>query len=427
MKTIISIGILSGVIVLAVLCGLFCINKNFQKASAQQAEAIAQLQAEWDAQQKQSTQKKSHSGPRKVRTVSTLEPGMLIQRLSALRGAPEDQRNEIREAMYCFQGLTDAGTNALAAIRKYFESGHNITLAGALWKTLEPPAKNEGGLGTPEIFHAPASTRMGVVEVLETIGSLKAFELLSQVLPVSQDAFEVVKISQTLRKYDPTAFNERIAETAYGMLPKTEDKEGRLHLYRLLGDIGDTRWAEQLQTELVVEGRLDRDVLETLSAALGENIIPMISPMFFDPGTHPFDKNRLLQETVRFVGSNPGADEMYLSIFQAVSPTAGYSSQSMMYFNSFLVQLAQEGRIARISEISEIRGLMEANSVSDYGTLTPAVAQARLNLLETIKNTAAARQLNQSELQAVEEKLRCKAGLDPMPEDSKFKADSLFF
>jgi hypothetical protein len=70
---------------------------------------------------------------------------------------------------------------------------------------------------------------------------------------------------------------------------------------------------------------------------------------------------------------------------------------------------------------------MEANSVSDYGTLTPAVAQARLNLLETIKNTAAARQLNQSELQAVEEKLRCKAGLDPMPEDSKFKADSLFF
>jgi len=427
MKTTISIGILSGVIVSAVLCGLFYTNNNFQKASARQAEAIAQLQAERDALQKQLTQNKTNSALKKVRTVSTLEPGMLTQRLSALRGAPQDQRNEIREAMYCFQEMTDAGTNALAAIRKYFESGHNVILAGALWKTLEPPAKNEGGLGKPEIFRAPASTRMGVVEVLETIGNLKAIELLSQVLPVSQDAFEVVKISQTLRKYDPTVFNKSIATTAYDMLSKTKDKEGRLHLYRLLGDIGETDWAAQLQTELVVEGRLDRDVLETLSAALGENIIPMISPMFFDPGTHPFDKNRLLQETMRFVGSNPRADEMYLSIFQAVSPTAGYSSQSMTYFNSFLVQLAQEGRIARTSEFSEIRGLMEAKSVSDYGTLTPTVAQARLNLLETIKNTAAAKQLNQSELQAVEEKLRCKAGLDPMPEDSKFRADSLFF
>ena len=119
-------------------------------------------------------------------------------------------------------------------------------------------------------------------------------------MPVSQDAFEVVKISQTLGKYDPNAFNERIAETARGMIPKTEDREGRLHLYRLLGDIGDTGWAEQLQTELVVKGRLDSDILETLSAVLGENIIPMSSPMFFDPATHPSDKNRLLQETIRF-------------------------------------------------------------------------------------------------------------------------------
>lgn len=279
----------------------------------------------------------------------------------------------------------------------------------------------------PEFFRAPVSTRMGVVEVLETIGGLKAIELLSQVLPVSQDAFEVVKISQTLGKYDPNAFNERIAETARGMIPKTEDREGRLHLYRLLGDIGDTGWAEQLQTELVVKGRLDRDILETLSAVLGENIIPMISPMFFDPATHPSDKNRLLQETIRFVGSNPTADEMYLSIFRAVSQTGRYSSDSIRYINSFLVQLAQEGRIARSFEVSETIGLVGANSVSDYGTLTPAVAQARLNLLETIKNTDAGKRLYPAELQAVEEKLRCKAGLEPMPEDSKFKADSLFF
>jgi len=415
------------VIVLAVLCGLFYTNKNFQRASAQRAEAIAQLQAERDALQQQSAQEKTHSGPGKVRTVSTLEPGMLIQRLSALQGASQDRRNEIREAVYCFQGLTDAGTNALAPIRKYFESGHNAILAGALWKTLEPPARNAGMPEMPEFFRAPVSTRMGVVEVLETIGGLKAIELLSQVLPVSQDAFEVVKISQTLRKYDPNAFNERIAETARGMIPKTEDREGRLHLYRLLGDIGDTGWAEQLQTELVVKGRLDRDILETLSAVLGENIIPMISPMFFDPATHPSDKNRLLQETIRFVGSNPTADEMYLSIFRAVSQTGRYSSDSIRYINSFLVQLAQEGRIARSFEVSETIGLVGANSVSDYGTLTPAVAQARLNLLETIKNTDAGKRLYPAELQAVEEKLRCKAGLEPMPENSKFKADSLFF
>lgn len=360
------------------------------------------------------------------KTLSNVDPAMIFQRLNQLR---PNTRNTVREAFFCFQGFLDAGSNSLPAIRKYAESGHNVILAGNRWSDIEPrDSKKTPYYQSNDKLIIPASTRMGLVDVLKEINTLEAFNILGQILPTSQDAFEAVKISRILLARDSSAFAERIRETARVMLATTKTKKERYELLKLLAEAGDIELIQSLAQELVDNGKLDRFALEVYFNTLKADALPTLSALFKDPNTSERDRKLLLKTAFSYVGNDALANEMYLSSYAAINlsesaPVFDANKNPINAKMMLLCELLAEGKTqVGISGTDEDGKAYFQFTEDDRGTITPEIAQNRLNFLNTLPENDEQMTFY---IDAIREKLNSKIYPESFPEDYQFQFDKL--
>lgn len=303
------------------------------------AKEISTRSARWDAEKAELEEalSKAQSGivvaaPSDQENVSDLDPLLLVQRLSNLN---EDNRKKVREALYCFQGLVEAGTRSIPPIRDYFTGGENVLLNGRAGQPADAMGPGggpgQGRNGMREMMGnwmgrnrggnsiVPASTRLGLMDVLKDIGGDDAIALLGQIVPTALNASELVYLSSILQGIDSSAFVSVTLTTARNLLADSGVSNGdKRQLYELLAQLGDTEYAASLLDSLYVDGNLDMSTLDFLVNTLGEGAMNSIYNAFNDPNASQQTQGALMMRAMNFVGSNAQATEMFNTSFNAV-------------------------------------------------------------------------------------------------------------
>ncbi|MBR5691927.1 MAG: hypothetical protein IKX46_08265, partial [Verrucomicrobia bacterium] len=330
-------------------------------AERQAAEEVSKRSAEWDAERAEleSRLANAQSGgvviPENVEITSAMDPILLVERLKKLDA--NDNRKKLREALFSFQGLVEAGTNSIPAIRNYFTSGENVALAGGgpnfgggFGGNNAPNGNNfrenfRGNNGGPNggpnfggmnfgggrNSAVPASTRIGLIDVLNDIGVEDAYILLGQIVPTVTEARELVYLSGILQSIDPSSFVSTTVTTARNLLADSNINNGdKRQLMNLLAQLGDTEYAAAMLDNLYVDGRLDGATLDFLTRTLGEGAVPAIYNAFMDANASDQDRARLLMSTMNYIGSNAQATEMFNTAFAGVSENRGMQNMMLM-------------------------------------------------------------------------------------------------
>ena len=334
-------------------------------AERQAAEEVSKRSAEWDAERAEleSRLANAQSGgiviPENVEISSSMDPILLVERLKKLDA--NDNRKKLREALFSFQGLVEAGTNSIPAIRNYFTSGENVALlgggpnfGGGFGGNNGPNGNNfrgpnGGGFGGPNggmnggpnfggmnfaggrNSAIPASTRIGLIDVLNDIGVEEAYILLGQIVPTVTEARELVYLSGILQSIDPSSFVGTTVTTARNLLADSNINNGdRRQLMNLLAQLGDTEYAAAMLDNLYVDGRLDGATLDFLTRTLGEGAVPAIYNAFMDANATDQDRARLLVSTMNYIGSNAQATEMFNTAFAGVSENRNLQNMMLL-------------------------------------------------------------------------------------------------
>ena len=359
-------------------------------AERQAAEEVSKRSAEWaeERAELESRLANAQSGgvviPENVEISSSMDPILLVERLKKLDD--NDNRKKLREALFAFQGLVEAGTNSIPPIRNYFTSGENVILLGGNPFGGGPNfggnnfrGPNGGGFGGPNggpngggpnfggmnfaggrNSAIPASTRIGLIDVLHDIGVEEAYILLGQIVPTVTEARELVYLSGILQSIDPGAFVNTTVTTARNLLADSNINNGdKRQLMNLLAQLGDTEYAAAMLDNLYVDGRLDGATLDFLTRTLGEGAIPTIYNAFMDANATDQDRARLLMSTMNYIGSNAQATEMFNTAFAGVA-------QNRNLQNMMLLGLSGAGP-------------------GQGQNITPEMAANRLNLLNNLQ------------------------------------------
>jgi hypothetical protein len=260
-----------------------------------------------------------------------LEPFQLVDRLYMLGELSPFER--LREACFCFQGLTDAGTNSFPAITKYFESGADEKLLAQRYISLP---------------QTPPSVRMGLLSVLRDVGGMESIALLSRIMPVAKDATELKTLVDGLMAADPDFYRPfciQIARRTYedylekqkGMVVSDE-----LRIYRgtLLGTLKDRETAQKMVDErtYIHYRSVDKECFAQLTSALGEDIIPAMRDILDNPDLTRYAKISVLfnsdAENVEgldyLAGKNPQASEIFFAAMKETDSPAFRAMQTTM-------------------------------------------------------------------------------------------------
>lgn len=386
------------------------------QADRNAAEEVTKRTERWDEERAQLEAEisRARSGVSNVAApaheiTSGLDPIVLVERL---RNLGDDNRKRVREALFCFQGLVEAGTESVDPIKGYFLSGDNVQLSGMGRGEGNPfegrmgmqagpmpgEMRNRGmGMGRGGGM-IPASTRQGLMEVLGDIGGDEAIGLLGQLVPTALDASELVYMSRVLQGIDENAFRNVTITTARNLLASSEiNNVDKRQLYDLLAGLGDIEYAAAMQNSLIVDGRLDGTTLDFLVRSLDESAMPAIHSSFMDPNIGQQDQARLMAAAINFVGSNTQANEMFSTALSAVGDNQGLRGMMLM-------------------------GLSGAGPGGE--SITPDVAQNRLNYLNTLEPQFANDQNMLGFFQTARTQLEYRAnpGAYPEPPQMDFRA-----
>ncbi len=245
-----------------------------------------------------------------------LDPVYLVNQLYKLDDSVNEyERNSL--AFYCLQGLLLNGTNALPPIKNLLINGHNFHLS---LKKIYPSR----------------TLRQEIMTLLISMKNRPAADLLSQLLPATQDAAEMRRLCETLlsvsddyRPYCIKAAREMydrlISEQKDTNANASEIKSMRSILLQLLQD---REFAADLMEQKAwrkENGNVDSDLLLSSHEILHDSIIPYCyEAMLYQQENHkeidPFLAG-IAQEYIAY----PQASEIVLnSLKSIVSPSDRY-------------------------------------------------------------------------------------------------------
>jgi len=318
---------------LGIVCAIVCIgcvfwvrhNKHYYAQKLQQETARMDAQLAVLSQELDAANAVLNAAADARLEPPLLEPIQLVDRLYMVGELSPFER--LREACFCFQGLTDAGTNSIPAITKYFESGADEKLLAQYYISLP---------------QTPPSVRMGLLSVLRDVGGMESVALLSRIMPVAKDATELKTLVDGLMEADPDFYRPfciQIARRTYeDYLEKQQEgivaKSLELRIYwgTLLGTLKDRETAQKMVDEraYIHYRSVDRECFAQLTSALGEDIIPAMRDIVDNPDLTRYAKISVLfnpapvnvEGLEDFAGRNPQASEIFIAAMKETDSPA---------------------------------------------------------------------------------------------------------
>lgn len=259
--------------------------------------------------------------PANVQPVApAVSPADDLQKLTVLN--PTGTKNParvIRQIVHHLESLVDAGDKAIAPISEVIATGKDLDYL------LDERAATASGLpfwnwraGQPIVsgLVLPPSFRLGLVDVLKSIGTEEAQNVMAMMMNNTSRPVEVAYIAAVLEKLSPGVYAEiamaaarRLLATPAAGSVSSLDANGNASLYALLGAHGDTSLMATAQSNLVSNARLDVDAANYLLTTLKEKALPQLATTY--QGANAEDKNKIALMTFNYVGASAEANQIF--------------------------------------------------------------------------------------------------------------------
>jgi hypothetical protein len=323
----------------------------------------AELEAAWKAEKGDLLARRAVTArPAETREVTkTVEVPVAVQTspeaiLQKLVEVPlDDRRRAMRRVIHYLESLVDAGPAALPVIAAFLKQNQDVEYlarrdegdaenagrgreeqrgpggpggpggrGGEALRALfgGGPGGPGGGRGNSRLeFASPPSLRLGLFDVLKTIGGAEAEAILAETLQTTGRGLEVAYLAKTLEEMAPNKYRDIAIAAAHELLanPPAADNGSRLddnartYLFELLTKYGDTSFAGVAAGLLVTqEGGVDATVLRYLRDTLQEQALPAIYQAWKDVRmTNLADRAALMQAALPQAGLNALANDMF--------------------------------------------------------------------------------------------------------------------
>jgi hypothetical protein len=243
----------------------------------------------------------------------------------------EESRNRIfRHIVYHLEMLAQMGSDSVPVIQEFLKKNQDVDYSGDLINASGERINRSGGAAfasrnvTRTDFIVPPSLRLGLVDVLEQIGTAEATQVLVEMLDTTGRGIEVAYLARVLQDRSPDEYRDNALKAAKDLLanppaidrPNRLDENSRAYLYSVLAMFNDTSFAEIAQTLLVTaEGRVDRQAMNYLSDALKEQAVPALYSAYKnDKLTNQTERTQILNALLTFTGPSAQANDVFREI-----------------------------------------------------------------------------------------------------------------
>ena len=357
MKTLLLILVTAGI----TFASAYLIVNNQQAGRAKEAAAA---QAQWQTEKAslESALASARSQPSTTiftpaaNTKSTrLSAKDILDKLVAVKpGSGAERNRNIRLVVYYLESLTACGAEALPVIKDFLAQNQDIDYTTEEAAPADANAsadqnqngqngnnnrgRNRNNNGGNNIFQfrrggelrtdfvVPPSLRLGLVDVLKSVGGTEAETILASVLESTGRGIEVDYVAKVLQEMTPDKYRLSAISAAKDLLmhpltvdnPNRADDLSKSYLYDVLKMYNDTSFATEAQTLLVgADGRLDRDALNYLNSVLKEQAIPALYSAYNNPNlTNQGDKINIGRDLLGYVGDNSTANQFFNDILK---------------------------------------------------------------------------------------------------------------
>jgi hypothetical protein len=304
-----------------------------------------------------------------------LAAGEILDRLLKLNpNTGEESRNRVfRQIVHHLQLLVELGPEALPVIQGFLKENKDVDYSSDVLNESGERISRTGFQSrniTRTDFLVPPSLRLGLVDVLDQMGSEDAIGILAEVLDSTGRGVEVAYIARVLQEEAPDKYRDNALKAAKDLLanpppidqPNRLDENARAYLYGVLSMFGDTSFAETAQGLLVSqEGKVDKQAVAYLSNTLKEKSAAGLYAAYKDPKlTNQMEKATLMSAVLNYAGPSAEANDLFQNILLDESIPAG--------IRAFTVQ-----------------GL--AGGAGKEKPSDPKLVESRLNLLRTYRGS----------------------------------------
>ena len=287
------------------------------------------------------------AAPAATATSLRLSPAEILKKLVAVKpGAGTERNRNIRLVVFHLESLRECGPASLPVIRDFFAQNQDIDYTTEDSTDSNAPAdqnqqsggnnrqrgrnnnnslwsfRRGGELRTD--FVLPPSLRLGLVDVVRSIGGADAEQVLATVLETSGRGIEVAYVAKSLEEMSPGKYRDAALASAKDLLshpptiesPNTADNLAEGYLFDVLRMYSDTSFAANAQAMLITaDGRVDRNALDYLNSLLKEQAIPALYQAYNNSSlTNQFEKARIARDILAHAGENVTANQLLTDI-----------------------------------------------------------------------------------------------------------------
>ncbi len=297
-----------------------------QREAARHARQLAEQQAAWQAEKAEleaaleAVQARVHrvgvpAAPIEPAAPAKLSPAQIIAKLQELRLSPGSPARNLRQSLYWFEALIQAGPAALPAIREFLARNEDLDLDTSSFTGKRSRDR------LPADFVLPPSLRFGLFDVARQIGGADAEKLLAEVLASTGRGVEVAWLTRTLQEMAPNKYRDLALTVARNLLAgplainsaSPLDRNHRDYLFDVLAFYNDGSYAGTAQAQLVrPDNQLDRSALKYLQQTLGAQAVPIVAQAYDDSRlTNGAAKEPLARLALSYVGADAQANQFY--------------------------------------------------------------------------------------------------------------------
>ena len=343
-------------VLIAALVGFGAGYVILSKKNAQNAGQAAVSAADWE-NEKAFLEQALADAKRKqleVRTVTKHTSSTITNKLAAQEilnrllklnpNTTEESRNRtFRQIVFHLQMLAELGPESLATIQAFLKENQDVDYVGDVINESGERI-SRGGFNSRLVartdFLMPPSLRLGLIDVLDQIGTEESEAVLAETLDTTGRGVEVAYIARLLEETNPNKFRENALKAAKDLLanpppidsPNRIDENARAYLYQVLAMYQDTSFAENANALLITpDGRVDRQAMGYLASTLKLQGVPALCTAYRDQRlTNQNERSHLLNSVMNFAGPSAEANQLFTEIISDEKVPAAIRSYAVI-------------------------------------------------------------------------------------------------